>query len=301
MCIEEVYQKLLSIVPKENIKQNELMKKHTTFCIGGTADIYVLGNTKEQIESVLELTKQYTIPLTIVGNGSNLLVKDNGIRGITLKPNLKGIAVQGEEVTVASGELLTKVAKVCAEKELTGIEFAFGIPGTIGGAIKMNAGAYGSEMQNIVLQTTYLDMKGRIHTISKEEHKFTYRSSLFSKQKAIILETKLQLKAGNKAEIERQMEENKNSRIEKQPISMPSAGSTFKRGEGFITAKLIDECGLKGFTIGGAQVSEKHAGFIVNTGNATAEDVLKLVSLVKEKVREKFQVDIELEIQVVGE
>ena len=301
MIIKEVYQELINIVSKENIRQNEPMKKHTTFNIGGMADIYVLANTKEQIQDILKIVKKYDVPLTIVGNGSNLLVKDKGIRGIVLKPNLKGISVCGEKVTVSAGELLVKVVKISAEEELTGLEFACGIPGTIGGAIKMNAGAYGSEMKDIVFKTTYIDMEGNINTISNKEHEFKYRKSIFSRQKAIIIETELGLKFGQKAEIEKKIEENKKSRIEKQPVSMPSAGSTFKRGEGFITAKLIDECGLKGLTIGGAQVSEKHAGFIVNTGNATAADVIDLISLIKNKVKEKFQVDIETEIQIIGE
>ena len=301
MIIKEINQELINIVSKENVRQYEPMKKHTTFNIGGMADIYVLADTKEQIQDILKIVKKYDVPLTIVGKGSNLLVKDKGIRGIVVKPNLKGITVDRDKITVSAGELLIKVAKIAAEKELSGLEFACGIPGTIGGAIKMNAGAYGSEMKDIVLKTTYIDMEGNINTIYNKEHEFDYRRSVFCKQKAIIIETELELKFGQKLEIEKKIEENKRNRIEKQPISMPSAGSIFKRGEGFITAKLIDECGLKGFTIGGAQVSEKHAGFIVNTGNATADDVINLISLIKNKVKKKFQVDIETEIQIIGE
>ena len=301
MDIDKLYHELLRIVPEEKIKKNELMKNHTSFGIGGKADLYVMADTVEEIRNILQLTNKKSIPLTVIGNGTNILVKDNGIRGIVLKPNLKGIEVIDKNITVASGESLIKISNLCAQNELTGMEFACGIPGSIGGAIKMNAGAYGAEMKDIVLQTTYLDENCNMHTIKNNEHEFGYRESIFSKNNYIILESKLILEHGNKEEIENKMKENKESRLQKQPVSMPSAGSTFKRGEGFITAKLIDECGLKGYTIGGAQVSEKHAGFIVNTGEASAKDVLELVSVVKEKVKQKFNVDINLEIQVLGE
>lgn len=301
MNIKETYNKLLKIVPKEKIKIQEPMKAHTSFGIGGKADLYVIADNIEEIKNILLLSKSEKIPLTVIGNGTNVLIKDSGIRGIVLKPNLKGIHINGNKLTIGSGELLIKASNACLNNELTGMEFACGIPGTIGGAIKMNAGAYGSEMKDIVLKTTYMDEKGELYTIDNSQHEFEYRKSFFSNRNYIIIESTLVLNQGNKREIEIKMEENKHNRIEKQPISMPSAGSTFKRGNGFITAKLIDECGLKGFTIGGAQVSEKHAGFIVNTGNATANNVLELVSVIREKVKQKFNVDIELEIQVMGE
>ena len=301
MDIDRTYQELTKIVPKERIKTNESMKKHTSFKIGGPADLFVTANKKEEIQDVLKLVKEKSIPLTIIGNGTNILVKDNGIRGIVLKPDIKGIFFDGEKVTAGAGELLIKLSIESLKNELTGMEFANGIPGTVGGAIKMNAGAFGQEMKDVVYETTYMDREGKIYTINNKEHEFDYRHSVFSENDNIIIETKIVLEKGNKNEIENKMNENKQSRMEKQPTSMPSAGSTFKRGEGFITAKLIDECGLKGIGVGGAEVSKKHAGFIVNNGNATAKDVLSLVKLVKNKVKEKFDVDINLEIQIMGE
>lgn len=289
---------------KENILINEPMSKHTTFKIGGNADIFIKADTIEKIQYILNIVKEYEIPLFILGNGSNILVKDEGIRGITLKIELADIKIEENsenvKIKVGAGVKLAQLAQTLLKNSIENFEFASGIPGTIGGAIKMNAGAYGSEMKDIVYETTYLDYDGNIITINKDEHEFEYRKSIFSNKQAIILQTTLILKKGNKEEIKSKMQEYLNQRKEKQPLNIPSAGSTFKRGNDYITAKLIDECGLKGYKIGGAEVSNIHAGFIVNTGNATSNDVIKLVKYVKEKVYKEFKKEIQLEIEIIG-
>ena len=288
-----------SNLPQENIKYNEPMKKHTSFKIGGPAECFIKAQKIEEIQEILKLVKENNIPLKIIGNGSNLLVKDEGIKGIVLKIDIKKIEIQGNNVTVGSGVKLGELAPKLLREELAGFEFASGIPGTIGGAIRMNAGAHGSEMKDIVKTVTYMDRDGKMHKIKNEEAKFEYRNSRFSKEDNVILETELELEKGNKEEIQAKMTEYANFRKEKQPIEYPSAGSTFKRGADFITAKLIDECGLKGFQIGGAQISEKHAGFIINKENATAEDVIKLIEYTKEQVYNKFGKKIELEVEII--
>ncbi len=235
----------------------------------------------------------------LFGNGTNLLVKDEGFKGIVLQIKLENIKIDGTSVTVQSGVKNAVLSKKLVDNELTGFEFASGIPGTIGGAIKMNAGAYESEMKDIVTEVTFLDEAGNLHTINKEECEFSYRHSRFFKEKAIILEAKLELQKGNKIEIENKVKELLVQRKEKQPLEYPNAGSTFKRGENYITAKLIDECGLKGYSIGGAQVSEKHAGFIINKENATSADILNLIKYVQKVVKEKAGESIQLEIEVL--
>ena len=288
-----------SNLPQENIKYNEPMKKHTSFKIGGPAECFIKAQKIEEIQEILKLVKENNIPLKIIGNGSNLLVKDEGIKGIVLKIDIKKIEIQGNNVTVGSGVKLGELAPKLLREELAGFEFASGIPGTIGGAIRMNAGAHGSELKDIVKTVTYMDKNGEMHKIKNEDAKFEYRNSRFSKEDNIILETELELEKGNKEEIQAKMTEYANFRKEKQPIEYPSAGSTFKRGADFITAKLIDECGLKGYQIGGAQISEKHAGFIINKENATAEDVIKLIEYTKEQVYNKFGKKIELEVEII--
>lgn len=302
--IIETYDKIKNFISKEDIYINEPMSKHTTFKIGGNADIFIKLRSIEQIEKIVKLSRKINEPLKIIGNGSNILVKDNGIRGIVAKVCTNSYEfVDDETIKVDAGLLNSKVAQILLDKKLSGFEFAAGIPGTIGGTIKMNAGAYGGQMSDIVVSTRYINLSDeqlRIEQIDNEEHEFGYRHSIFSNN-IIILNTTLKLNKGIKEEIQDKMDYNKQSRKEKQPIDKPSAGSTFKRGSDFITAQLIDECGLKGYTIGGAQVSEKHAGFIVNLGNATAKDVLELVEFVKKQVFEKFNKAIELEIEVIGE
>ena len=302
MTNPQIYDLITEKIAKENILIDEPMKKHTSFKIGGNADFFVRAKDEEEVRFVLEICKKNDIPLTIVGNGSNLLISDEGIRGIVLKINIDKVLIENDTVTVGAGVPLAKLAFQLLNESLSGFEFASGIPGTIGGAIRMNAGAYGSEFKDIVIETKCMNYDGKIVILNNEQQKFEYRKSIFKDEKYIILETKLQLtRVEDNSVIKEKMDEFKKSRMEKQPIEFPSAGSTFKRGTDFITAKLIDECGLKGYSVGGAKVSEKHAGFVINTGNATYKDVLELISIIKYEVLKKFGKEIELEIETIGE
>lgn len=310
MELTKIKQILEERLPLTNIKFEEPMKLHTSFKVGGVADLFITANTIEEIKEVLNISKENNIPLKIIGNGTNLLVKDKGFRGIILKINLQEINInkidESEEndkyiVNVQSGMAIGKLAQILLKNEIGGFEFASGIPGTIGGAIKMNAGAYGGEFKDIIQDVTYLNAENEIVVIQNSECNFSYRHSLFSDKDYIILECNLKLHKDTKDNIQKKLDENLQNRKEKQPIEYPSAGSTFKRGEDYITAKIIDECGLKGYTIGGAQVSEKHAGFIINKNNATAEDIINLIQHVRETVYEKTGKKIELEIEIIGE
>lgn len=305
----EIYRLLIEKISEDNIFQNESMKKHTSFKIGGNAEFFVKAKNIEQVEYVLKICEKNNISLTIIGNGSNILVKDSGIKGIVLKIDINDIDIVEKNidtnevvVTVGAGVNLGMLAQVLLKKSISGFEFASGIPGTIGGAIRMNAGAHGFEFKDIVIETTCIDKSGNIFVLNNQQQKFEYRTSIFFEKDYIILGAKLQLKKNsNFEEIKNKMDEYKTFRKEKQPLEYPNAGSTFKRGNDFITAKLIDECGLKGYKVGDAQVSNKHAGFVINTGNASAKDVLELIEVVKKKVYEKFNKIIELEIEVIGE
>lgn len=304
---DEIYNYCTENLGITDVKMDEPMSNHTSFKIGGTADVFVKADSVETLKSVLNFAKANDIDVTIIGNGSNLLVKDNGIRGIVIKLDFKDIKIEKIDdkharVIAEAGATLGMLAQKLVKENISGFEFAAAIPGTIGGAVRMNAGAYGGEFKDIVVKTKCMDEDGNIKVLSNEDQMFSYRHSIFSEEKLIILETELLLNIeDNSDEIRRKMAEYLESRKAKQPLNYPSAGSTFKRGADFITAKLIDDCGLKGFSVGGAQVSEVHAGFVVNTGNATAEDVLNLVNHVKEKVFEEFGKEIELEIEVLGE
>lgn len=306
MNIESHIEELKKCVSEEtSILENELMSKHTSFKIGGMADIFVNVKKEDDVKKVLEYSDENQIPLTIIGNGSNLLVKDGGIRGIVLRVDIEEFYLEKKDeeyiVTVGAGVKNGYVAQKLLIEEIEGFEFAAGIPGSIGGAIRMNAGAHGGEMKNIVLETKCIDKKGNIKILSNEEQKFEYRNSIFSTNEYIILSTKLRLNKGIYKEIKSKMDEYSVWRKEHQPLEYPSAGSTFKRGEDFITAKLIDECGLKGYNIGGAEVSTKHAGFVVNKGDAKAKDVLNLTKYISQMIYEKFGKKVELEVQVIGE
>lgn len=307
MDIERVSNDLEKIISEESvILVNEPMSKHTSFKIGGNADIFIKAKTEEDIKQILKYSEGNNIPLTIVGNGSDLLVKDGGIRGIVVKVDIDIFEIEkiNDEdyiVTVGAGVKNGYVAQKLLIDEIEGFEFASGIPGSIGGALRMNAGAHGGEMKDIVLETMCMDKQGNICVLSNEEQEFEYRNSIFKLNKYIILSTKLKLKKGIYKEIKEKMDEYANWRKEHQPIEYPSAGSTFKRGTDFITAKLIDECGLKGYSIGDAEVSTKHAGFVINKGNAKAKEVIDLIEYIKEKVADKFGKEIELEVQIIGE
>ena len=271
MKIQEIIKN--SNLRSENIFFDEPMSKHTSFKIGGPAECYIKAETVEDVKETLKISKNNNIPLTVIGKGSNILVKDNGIKGIVLNIGIKKIQINKEEQTakVGAGNQLAEVAQQIMQNNLSGFEELSGIPGTIGGAVRMNAGAHGKEIKDLIISVTVIDSDGEIRKFDNEECQFQYRNSVFSKEKYIILEVEVKLEKGNKEQIQQKMVEYAIWRKEHQPLEYPSAGSTFKRGEDFITAKLIDECGLKGYRIGGAEISNKHAGFIINTGDATAK------------------------------
>lgn len=300
---QEIYISLTNDNKNLNISLDEPMSKHTSFKIGGPADIFIKVTTIQDIQYILNFVNINNVPLTVIGNGSNLLVKDGGIRGIVVQNAIDTIEIDKENlvVDVGNGVKLGMLAGMLQKQGLSGFEFASGIPGTIGGAIRMNAGAYGGEFKDIVEEVTFITRQGQIKTLKNKDLDFSYRHSEFSDNNNIILSAKLNLQKDDPDDIKKKIQENLQSRIDKQPIDFPSAGSTFKRGENFISAKLIDDAGLKGYKIGGAQVSEKHAGFIVNTGNATAQDVIELIEYVKKVVFEKFRIKLETEIEIIGE
>jgi UDP-N-acetylmuramate dehydrogenase len=280
---------------------------HTTFKVGGPADYFVdLNNTNiEKIKELISFAKEKNIPYVFIGNGSNVLFTDKGFRGIVfMLRKFDDYKVYEDHVNASSGITLVKLSKLYLENSFTGLEFACGIPGTLGGGIYMNAGAYGGEMKDIIIDVKYLDTDTmEIHTLKNEELEFSYRKSIFqgNLERAFILEANLKAIKGNKTEIEEKMIANMDSRNSKQPVNLPSAGSTFRREEGIVVAKLIDEAGLKGYSIGGAQVSTLHAGFIVNKGGATAQDILELISYVKKVIKEKYNVELHEEVKLIGE
>ena len=286
---------------KMPVKLNEPMSRHTTFKIGGAADVFAMPQTAEEVLFAVSLCREKNVPYYIVGNGSNLLVKDKGFRGVIIRPDLKELSIDGNKITAGAGTMLGAVARLAADNSLTGLEFASGIPGTTGGGVCMNAGAYGGELKDVIETVEILTREGEIKTISGNEAEFGYRTSGIMKTGAIVLETVFALEKGNKDEILDKMNTLNTQRREKQPLEYPSAGSTFKRPEGYFAGKLIDDCGLRGFSVGDAQVSEKHCGFVINKGNATAKDVLELMEKVSEKVYEKFGVKLEPEVRVIGE
>ena len=304
MNIKEIIQNSNLTIPKDNILYNEDMKKHTTFKIGGPAECFIKIKTKEELKEILKFAKKNNIEITILGNGSNILVLDGGIDGITLTIQIEYINIEQNnekyKIHVSSGYKLSKFAQICLKNEITGFEELSGIPGTIGGAVSMNAGAHGKEMKDIVEKIKCVDINGDEKEFLNKEAKFDYRKSIFKGNSYIVTEVVLNLEKGKKEEIKAKMNEYAQYRKTRQPIEYPSAGSTFKRGKDFITAKLIDDAGLKGYSIGDAVVSTKHSGFVINKGNASAKDVIDLVKHIKKKVEEKFNKKIELEIEVVG-
>ena len=279
------------------------MSKHISFRVGGPADILVKPSSEDQIKDILTFAKKENIPYLIIGNGSNLLVRDGGIRGIVIKiaENFNDFSIEGTTVTAQSGAMLSFMGKAIMRNNLTGFEFAAGIPGTLGGAIAMNAGAYGGEMKDIVKSVRLIDSQGNIVELSNEEMQFAYRKSILSKEEYIVLSAVMELKEGNYEEIRDIMKDLTNKRVTKQPLNLPSAGSTFKRPEGYFAAKLIEDCGLKGLTLRGAQVSDKHCGFVVNLGGAQAKDILDLIYVVKSTVYSKFGIMLEEEVKILGE
>ncbi|HOP92464.1 MAG TPA: UDP-N-acetylmuramate dehydrogenase [Acetivibrio thermocellus] len=291
------------IAGQENVKLDEPMKNHTSFKVGGPADILVTPVSVSQLSQILKLCKNKSVPVFVMGNGTNLIVRDKGIRGVVVKifDNLNQFTVKDDIITAYAGILLSRVSTIAYENGLTGLEFACGIPGTLGGAVAMNAGAYGGEMKDVVVETEYMDKDGEIRVVRDDGHQFGYRTSFIQKNSGIVIKTLMKLKKGNKEEIKALMDDLTQRRQEKQPLEMPSAGSIFKRPEGYFAGKLIEDCGLRGHRIGGAEVSQKHCGFIVNTGDAKAKDILDLIEYIRNTVKMKFGVDMQTEVRIVGE
>lgn len=300
---QNLYQKLINILDRENVLPDEPMKKHTTFRIGGPADYLVTPDSKEKVQSVIAVCREEGVPYYVMGNGSNLLVSDRGYRGVVVQiyKSMSKIRTEGVSIRAQAGASLAKIAAAALEEGLSGFEFAAGIPGTLGGACVMNAGAYGGEMKDILTRVTVLDEEGRIITLRKEELELGYRTSVIAKKGYIVLEAEMKLDYGEREQILARMNELKEKRVSKQPLEYPSAGSTFKRPEGYFAGKLIQDSGLRGFRVGGAQVSEKHCGFVINTGDATASDVDELMRKVSEKVEKTFGVPLEPEVKKLGE
>ena len=314
MSIKELIEKSDLNISKEKILYNEPMKKYTTFKVGGPAECLIKIENINELKEILKFTNENNIKLTVLGNGSNVLILDKGISGITLiikientefeetEENLNSKLIgQKTKIKLGAGEKIAKVGMVFFKESLTGFEEIAGIPGTIGGAVRMNAGANGREMKDIIKTVKCLDYQGNEKVFTNEEMEFGYRTSILKKEKYIVTEVEIELEKGNQEEIKEKMDMYKEKRKNSQPLEYPSAGSTFKRVIDFITAKLIDEAGLKGTHVGDAEVSTKHGGFIINKGNAKAKDILELVEIVKKEVYKKYQKQIELEVEIVGE
>ncbi len=298
------YSKLITELQAEGIAftENEAMDKHTTFHIGGEADLFVNVATAEQLAFVIKAAVSAEVPYLVIGNGSNMLVSDLGIEGMVIQlSGLDGISYDGScEITCGAGLRLSKLCLFAAEQNLQGMEFAWGIPGTVGGAVYMNAGAYDSEMQNVVTACRVIDAAGEEKVITPEEMEFGYRTSMFQREPYIITSVTVRLAPGEGSQIRAKMDDIFARRKQKQPLEYPSAGSVFKRPQGNYAGTMIEACGLKGYTIGGAQVSEKHAGFIVNIGSATASDVKRVVEHVVDEVFLKYSIRLERELKYIG-
>ena len=300
---QEIIKCFNDLLGKEKVRISEPMNRHTTFRIGGPADYFLLPSTAEEVKKILEICKEKELPYFILGNGSNLLVSDEGYCGVIIQlyRNYGGSPVEGTDIRAGAGALLSQIASAAKNASLTGFEFAGGIPGTLGGAVVMNAGAYGGEMKDVLKEVTVMTEQGEIMTIPAEKLEMGYRTSLVKKAGYLVLEAVISLKAGDVEEIKAIMKDLTEKRVSKQPLEYPSAGSTFKRPEGYFAGKLIMDAGLRGYQVGGAQVSEKHCGFVINKGNATAADVCGLMKDVQEKVQEQFGVTLEPEVKFLGE
>ena len=299
---EQTEKELIRIAGKNGVRTDERMSGYTTFRIGGPADFFVTPDSVESLRSVLHFVRENGIPYFILGNGSNLLVSDEGYRGVVIRigDGFDGLKVDGTNIMAEAGLLLSQVAAAARDAGLSGMEFASGIPGTLGGAIVMNAGAYGGEMKDIVRDVTVMTKEGDVRSIESRDMEFGYRTSTVKKNDWIVLAVHFLLSEGNRSIIEARMNELKEARISKQPLNFPSAGSTFKRPEGYFAGKLIMDSGLAGYSVGGAEVSEKHCGFVINRGGATASDVFILIRRIREIVYAKFGVTLEPEIKFVG-
>ena len=300
---EEIKQKFCREFGTDRVLLEEPMKLHTTFRIGGPAEIFVMPEGLEEVQRILEICRTEDLPYFILGNGSNLLVSDRGYRGVVIQldRNFGEVKVEGTEIHASAGALLSTIAVAARRASLTGFEFAGGIPGTLGGAVVMNAGAYGGEMKDVLRKVMVMDQSGKVFEIPAEELQMGYRTSIIKTAGYIVLGAVLSLKEGNLEEIKMLTRKLSEQRTSKQPLEYPSAGSTFKRPEGYFAGKLIMDSGLRGYRVGGAQVSEKHCGFVINTGDATAEDVCGLMKHVTETVYAKFGVTLEPEVKFLGE
>lgn len=300
---EEIKQKFCREFGSDRVLLEESMKRHTTFRIGGPAEVFVMPGNLEEVQRILEICRTEDLPYFILGNGSNLLVSDKGYQGVVVQlyRNFGQIRVEDSRIHAQAGALLSGIAAAAREASLTGFEFAGGIPGTLGGAVVMNAGAYGGEMKDVLKEVTVLTPEGGVLTLQADELHMGYRTSVIKEAGYIVLEAVISLEKGDQEEIRSRMQELAGMRTSKQPLSYPSAGSTFKRPEGYFAGKLIMDSGLRGYQVGGAQVSEKHCGFVINTGNATAKDVTTLMSDVQRIVMEKFGVKLEPEVKFLGE
>ena len=300
---QKIIERFSNLLGNEKIRINEPMNRHTTFRIGGPADYFLLPSSSEEVKGILEICKEESLQYFILGNGSNLLVSDEGYRGVIIQlyRNYGGLTVEGTEIRAGAGVLLSQIAAAARNESLTGFEFAGGIPGTLGGAVVMNAGAYGGELKDVLKEAVVMDREGNIFTVPVEKLAMGYRTSLVKTAGYLVLEAVISLKKGSQEEIRDTMKDLADRRISKQPLEYPSAGSTFKRPEGYFAGKLIMDAGLRGYQVGGAQVSEKHCGFVINKGNATAADVCRLMADVQAKVQEQFGVTLEPEVKFLGD
>lgn len=300
---EAVKQKFCQVLGKEQVLFEEPMKSHTTFRIGGPAEVFIMPKSIKQVQMAVKICQEEQIPYFILGNGSNLLVSDRGYRGVIIQMdrNMGEIQVEGTEIQAAAGALLSSIAVAARRESLTGFEFAGGIPGTLGGAVVMNAGAYGGEIKDVLKEVTVMDGDGKILTLPASELEMGYRTSIIKTAGYLVLSARITLSRGKEEDIKARTRELSEMRTQKQPLDYPSAGSTFKRPEGYFAGKLIMDSGLRGYSVGGAMVSEKHCGFVINKGNATAEDVVSLMKHVTEVVQEKYGVTLEPEVKFLGE
>ena len=300
--MKQIYETLCGICGAAHVLVREPMSRHTTFRTGGPADLLVQPEA-EQIAPILEVCRNEEIPWTVIGNGSNLLVGDGGIRGVVLEigKQMSDVVIEGTVITAGAGAMLSSIASRAAAAELTGMEFASGIPGSLGGAVVMNAGAYGGEIKDVLKEVTVMDGDGKIFTLPASELEMGYRTSIIKTAGYLVLSARITLSRGKEEDIKARTRELSEMRTQKQPLDYPSAGSTFKRPEGYFAGKLIMDSGLRGYSVGGAMVSEKHCGFVINKGNATAEDVVSLMKHVTEVVQEKYGVTLEPEVKFLGE
>ena len=300
---QKIIERFSNLLGNEKVRINEPMNRHTTFRIGGPADYFLLPSSSEEVKGILEICKEESLQYFILGNGSNLLVSDEGYRGVIIQlyRNYGGLTVEGTEIRAGAGVLLSQIAAAARNESLTGFEFAGGIPGTLGGAVVMNAGAYGGELKDVLKEAVVMDREGNIFTVPVEKLAMGYRTSLVKTAGYLVLEVVISLKKGSQEEIRDTMKDLADRRISKQPLEYPSAGSTFKRPEGYFAGKLIMDAGLRGYQVGGAQVSEKHCGLVSNKGKATAADVCRLMADVQAKVQEQFGVTLEPEVKFLGD